>query len=88
MLKADVDGIQARCDDERVIAALSELSDEIRYSDPMSVGALESYESDLSAAISKIEDAVRGKDAEGALDLIKEASLLLQDRNRRLKMLK
>lgn len=88
MLKADVDDISLFVTDPALSAALAELSDKIRYSDPMSSPALASYESSISERIALASMQARSGNVAGALTLINEASMLLESRNQRCKLLK
>lgn len=88
LLKADVDDVIRITTDAAVIASLTELSDSIRYSDPMSSPALASYEAAISDCIVKASESVRSKDNATAMHYIGEAKRLLESRNQRCKLLK
>ena len=88
LLKADVDDVIRITADAAVIASLTELSDSIRYSDPMSSPALASYEAAISDCIVKASEGVRSKDNATAMHYIGEAKRLLESRNQRCKLLK
>ena len=88
LLKADVDDVVRITTDAAVIASLTELSDSIRYSDPMSSPALASYEAAISDCIVKASEGVRSKDSATAMHYIGEAKRLLESRNQRCKLLK
>ena len=88
ILKADVDDIALRASDPAFMAALNELSEKIRYSDPMSSPALAPYEAEISQLIrSAGQYAQVGRTAE-ALAMISNASFKLDSRNQRCKILK
>ena len=88
MLKADVDDIALRATDPAFMAALNELSEKIRYSDPMSSPALMPYEAEISQLIrTAAQYAQVGRTAE-ALTMINNASFKLDSRNQRCKILK
>ncbi len=87
-LKADVDDVIRITTDTAVLAALSELSDSIRFSDPMSSPTLASYEAAISDCIVKASASVRATDNATALHYIGEARRLLESRNQRCKLLK
>lgn len=88
ILKADVDDISRFAVDPALSAALIELSEQIRYSDPMSSPALASYEQRICELIgAAAADARRGSYIT-ALSMIKEASVTLDSRNQRCKLLK
>lgn len=88
LLKADVDDVIRITTDAAIIASLTELSDSIRYSDPMSSPALASYEAAISDCIVKASEGVRSKDNATAMHYIGEAKRLLESRNQRCKLLK
>ena len=88
ILKADVDDISRFVSDPALSAALFDLSEKIRYSDPMSSPALASYEQRICELIGAASaDAKRGSYATAAA-FIKEAAMTLDSRNQRCKILK
>ena len=88
IIKADVDDMSRFVSDPALSAALLELSEQIRYSDPMSSPALASYEQRICELIGAASaDARRGSYITAA-SLIKEASMTLDSRNQRCKILK
>ena len=88
MLTADVEDAMSRAADPKVKDALLELSEQIRFSDPMSSGALESCESRISEMIFAISEKAKDGDSQELIDMINEVSRLVEDRNRRCKLLK
>lgn len=82
-LKADVDVLISKETDTEVKEALRKLSDEIRYSDPMSSVALESIEAEISEKLMSISSSVESK-----MDVITEISGLIKQRNIKCKALK
>ena len=88
LLKADVDDIIRITADPTLAAALAELSDDIRYSDPMSSPALVSYETAITDNVLKASTAVRSANSAVALQHVNEAKRLLESRNQRCKLLK
>ena len=82
-LKADVDSLISKETDTEVKEALKKLSDEIRYSDPMSSSALEGIETEISQKLPSIAAA-----GENKLLVISEISGLIKQRNIKCKALK
>ena len=72
--------------DASVRAALEKFAENIRFSDPVSSVELEAAESDLSACIDDLQQAVLDNDREAALSLEKRAEMLLAERNRLCKL--
>ena len=72
--------------DASVRVALEKFAEDIRFSDPVSSAALEAAESDLSACIDDLQQAVLDNDQEAALSLEKRAEMLLAERNRLCKL--
>ena len=72
--------------DASVRAALEKFAEDIRFSDPVSSAELEAVESDLSACIDDLQQAVLDNDREAALSLEKRAEMLLAERNRLCKL--
>ena len=88
MLKMDVDDVIAKTQDPTVKSALLELSEAVRFQDPMSHPSLSGIEGQLTAAVSRISTLVsEGKNDEAAAE-IKTARDLLDARARRCIMLK
>ena len=88
MLKADVDDILAVAEDAAVRMALTELSERVRFSDPMSHPSLAGIEGELSMSVSAISSALAAGETEGAMVQIKKTADLLERRNSRCLMLK
>lgn len=66
--------------------AIRDLADEFRYSDPVSSLALKTIESDLSAAIDDLQNAVIEDDLDGIIMRCGTITDLLKERNRRCKL--
>ena len=88
MLKADIEDIVMRVTDPTVKNALFELSECVRFSDPMSHPSLGGVETQISAAVAKIGAFVSAGDNTEAVGAVLEAKNLLEARNRRCIMLK
>lgn len=82
-LKADVDSLLSKETDPEVKDALRKLSDEIRFSDPMSNSALESIEAEIAEKMISFSTA-----GENKLNVISEISRLIKQRNIKFKALK
>ena len=82
-LKADVDILLSKEMDPEVKDALRKLSDEIRFSDPMSNSALESIEAEISDKLISVSAA-----GENKKNVITEISGLIKQRNIKCKALK
>ena len=87
-LQADIDACISQVDNEEISRLLKELSDKIRFSDPMSHESLAQIETELQNEVNEITDYV----SHGALSivpsLIKSVSLKLDIRNNKCKALK
>lgn len=88
MLKADVDGCVARTTDPALIAALQDLSERVRFSDPMSHPSLAGVEMELSTTVTLLATALTQGETARANELIARACALLENRNSRCIMLK
>jgi len=82
-LKADVDILLSKETDSEVRDALRKLSDEIRFSDPMSNSVLEGIEAEISDKLMSVSSA-----GENKLFVISEISRLIKQRNIKCKALK
>lgn len=82
-LKADVDILLSKETDAEVKDALRKLSDEIRFSDPMSNSALENIEAEISDRLISLSEA-----GENKKNVISEISGLIKQRNIKCKALK
>lgn len=82
-LKADVDILLSKETDSEVRDALRKLSDEIRFSDPMSNNALDNIEAEISDKLISVSVA-----GENKKNVISEISGLIKQRNIKCKALK
>ena len=87
MFKLDISSIVDICKDPDLKKALSKLSEEFRYSDPVSSPELNDIEDKLSDEIASLKNFIN-TDNEAAKEKVEEIGLLLVDRNRRCKALK
>lgn len=82
-LKSDVDILLSKETDSEVKDALRKLSDEIRFSDPMSNNALDNIEAEISDKLISVSAA-----GENKKNVISEISSLIKQRNIKCKALK
>lgn len=82
-IKADVDTLLSKETDTEVKKALRKLSDEIRFSDPMSNSDLEDIEAEISQKLISVSTAGDDK-----INVISEISRLINQRNTKCKALK
>ena len=87
-LTVDAESLIARAKSETLKAECKKVYEAVRYSDPMSNGALASIENDITIKFSKLSDAVVSDDSEAVVTLADEIIILLGDRNKRCKLLK
>lgn len=85
--RIDIDEIVDLCEDATVRKQLEKLSEEIRYSDPVSAPELEELEAKILDELEQLRKIV-AEDAETAIVKIKKIAGLVADRNRRCKLLK
>lgn len=72
--------------DGQVRAELEKLSENLRFSDPVSSDALSDIEADLTACVDELQSAVSDGDCDAALTLLYKATALLAERNRLCKL--
>lgn len=87
-LTVDAEGLISRAKSENIKAECKKVYEAVRYSDPMSNGALASVENDITIKFSKLSDAVVFDDSEAVVTLADEIIILLGDRNKKCKLLK
>ena len=85
-LRSLVYPLAVRCNDADAKAALIELADEFRYSDPVSNDALKTIETELETAVAKLQEAVSAGNAEQITGECRKVSELLTERNRLCKL--
>lgn len=88
MLRVDAEMLVEKCSDAETKAACQKLSEDIRFSDPMSSEALFELEKDIALAVSNCGDAITAGDFETAKMYCGKASMLLIERNKKCKVLK
>lgn len=76
----------SRTEDVTIKTELEKLSEDLRYSDPVSSNATAEAEQRLLECFTHLETAVVGDNIENALELCRQAGILLRDRNNICKM--
>lgn len=85
-LQSKLNRMAAQCDAPDALAAVKNLSEELRFSDPVSSPALQEVEADLSAVVDELEQAVVDGDTDCVLQLCRKATAILSERNRLCKL--
>lgn len=88
LLRADAEMLTEKCEDILLKAEFQQLSDTIRYSDPISSDLLTDLEGEISTAVAECIAAVSDKNYSAARELSNKAMLLLSERNKKCKALK
>lgn len=87
-LTADVDSLVARAQSEETKNELKMLYDAIRYSDPMSSDALSGEEAQITIQFNSLTEAVSADDFELTKAIVGEMIILINDRNKKCKLMK
>lgn len=87
-LRSIVYSLPGQCESETEKKALEELSDEFRYSDPISSAELEEVESQLEKEVAELQIAVSEIKTENIIPLCKKINNTLSERNRLCKLSK
>ncbi len=87
-LQADVDSIIDRTSDESAKKALTDLAEAIRYSDPMSSPQLAAIENKMAAKVSALSEQLEQSDSSTINAMCNEVQQLINERNRKCKILK
>lgn len=82
IFKLDIAAVVDLCDDTDVKKELNKLSDDMKYSDPVSSEATEETEAQLLEEIRILRGFVESNDKENSLKQIRKTSNLLAERNR------
>ena len=88
LLQASVEECRTKTTNAQISASLSALSENVRFSDPMSHESLVSVEMELMDMVDKIGSALTSGDDETATTLIQQAQAKLEYRNNRCLLLK
>lgn len=88
VLTVDADSLMARAKSDEMKAETKKVYEAIRYSDPMSNDALASIENQIQNEFNAFADAVKNNDIDLAKSSVNELITLINDRNRKCKLLK
>lgn len=88
MLTADVMTLEAKAKSAEIKAVCNKVYETVRYSDPMSDDALAGVESQISLKFASLTSAVENDDTDNAKTYADELIILIEDRNKRCKLLK
>ncbi len=83
LLRADAAMLEQKTSDPELKALCHKLAEDVRYSDPMSCEALFELEKEITLTVAQCSEALGTDDTESALALVKRASLLLSERNKK-----
>ena len=84
----DVENILARATIETFKTEIKKVYEALKYSDPMSTGSLREIEKDIETKILELKAAVSSNSESALLDIVKEALILIKERNAKCKLLK
>lgn len=87
-ITSDAAGLQSRAATDALRAECKKVYEALRYSDPMSSERLSSIESQIAAAFNAFAGAVDGEDETAAAETVKRLLDLIEDRNRRCRLMK
>lgn len=87
-LTIDADTLLAQAKSEEIKAECRKVFEAVRYSDPMSSDALTAAESQITLKFSALSDAVKKSSLEDVKNLSSELLVLIEDRNKKCKLLK
>ena len=87
-LTVDAESLVSRAKSEDIKAACKKVYEAVRYSDPMSNGALVSIESEITIKFSNFSDAVVADKFNVASECATELVILIDERNKKCKLLK
>ncbi len=87
-LTVDAEGLVARAKSDAVKTECGKVYEAVRYSDPMSNGALSMIEAEITVKMSELASAVGSDDAEKAKELAEGLVTLIAERNNKCKLLK
>jgi hypothetical protein len=87
-LTVDVEGLLARAQSEDIKAECKKVYEAVRYSDPMSHETLVGVESQITLKFAELVNAVDNGDAMAVTKSAKEVCILLDDRNKKCRLVK
>lgn len=88
LLRVDADMVVKKCTDPDARKTFADFSEKVRYSDPVSCDAVAKLESKLSDAVAQMGEKLESGLITEAQDLCREAGLLLDERNLKVKAMK
>lgn len=87
-LTIDIDSLIARSALKEITDEVKKVYDAVRYSDPMSNEALSGVETQITLKVSELSEGVEKSDVDMVKKASKEIQILLNDRNKKCKLLK
>lgn len=87
-MQVDIEMLASQTTDIDLKKAISKLAERVRFSDPMSHADLGTLETRIEQRINDLKHLVQTADVERASTTIQEAELLLEERNKKAKLLK
>ena len=87
-LTVDAEGLMTRAQTEDIKKECKKVYEAVRFSDPMSHEALAALESEITIKFAKLSEAVKENDIEKVAEMANEAVVLVEDRNRKCRLLK
>ena len=87
-LTIDANTLTANAKSEAVKSECQKVYEAIRYSDPMSSDALASVEAQITIQFHALSEAVDGDDADLVVEIAKNLTVLIEDRNKKCKLFK
>ena len=85
-MQIDIDLLTSQSTDVQIKTKLSSLADKVRFSDPMSTESLQPLEQRLVSKVTELKDVV--KDQQKTIALINEVELMLDERNKKCRLMK
>lgn len=86
-IQSKMNVLVAQCQNEEIKKAVSDLAEEVRYSDPVSSDAIKDIENELNNSVDELQRAIVDND-ENALEICKRTKDILIERNRLCKLSK
>lgn len=87
-LEADLEDIASKATDENTLKTLNDLTEAIRYSDPMSSQQLETIENKIKTKVADLSEAATAADISIMKTICVEIQQLIAERNRKCKAMK
>ena len=87
-LTVDVESLLARSELPEIRDEINKVYEAVRYSDPMSNEALLGVETQITLKVSELTDGIEKSDIELVKKAVREIVILLNDRNKKCKLLK